>query len=209
MSLARAMSDSGGSVVLADMDIINPYFCLRSVIQQLERGNMSILNPPGDMKWGDMSYINPAIRTKIYDDSAQLVLDIGGDSQGALALKQFEAEIEQVGYDLVFVINPYRTHTRTLKELTEMRARLEEIGGLEVTAIVANPHFMSATKPEECADGIKLVKGFAEEMGLPMLFGIAEQSIAEAVRALLPSGVALWTLERKILLPWEAETFRI
>lgn len=203
MSLADAMSETRDKVVLADMDIINPYFCLRTVIQQLERGNVSILDPPGEMKWGDLSYINPEIRTKIYDDSIRLVLDIGGDAQGALALKQFEPEIREAGYDLIFVINPYRTHTRTLKELSEMRSRLEDIGGLKVTSVVANPHFMDQTMPEECADGIMKVKSFAEDMGLNMLFGIAEMSLFDEVRALLDSSVRLWRMKREILLPWE------
>ncbi len=209
MSLARAMADSDRDVTIADMDMINPYFCIRSMVQQLERGNMSILNPPGNMKWGDMCYINPAIRTKVYDDSSQLLLDIGGDPQGALALRQFEPEIKEAGYDLIFVINPYRIHTRSLKDIAEMRAKLEMTGGLKVTLVVANPHFMDKTKPDECAAGIKLVKIFAEEMGLPMLFGIAERSIYDEVKELLPDDVRLWVLRREILLPWETLSMRI
>ena len=205
MSLAKSLASSGSDVVLADMDIINPYFCLRTMVRQLERGNVSILNPPGGMKWGDLSYINPVIRTKIFDRSAQLVLDIGGDSQGALALKQFEPEIKEAGYDLIFVINPYRTHTRTLEELAEMRSKLEDICGLTVTAVVANPHFMDKTRAEECAAGILKVKSFAEEMGLPMIFGVAELSIFAATRAILDSSIDLWVLGREILLPWEIE----
>lgn len=205
MSLAKSLASSGGNVVLADMDIINPYFCLRTMVKQLERGNMSVLNPPGGMKWGDLSYINPVIRTKIYDRSVQMVLDIGGDSQGALALKQFEPEIKEAGYDLIFVINPYRTHTRTIKELSEMRSKLEETCGLKVTAIVANPHFMDKTQAEECACGILKVKSFASEMELPMIFGVAEQSIYAKTRTILDSAIDLWMLDREILLPWETK----
>ncbi|MEG1799534.1 MAG: hypothetical protein RR214_05055, partial [Synergistaceae bacterium] len=204
MSLAKALASAGDKIVLADMDIINPYFCLRTMVQQLERGNMSILNPPGGMKWGDLSYINPVIRTKIYDNTVRMVLDIGGDSQGALALKQFEPEIKEAGYDLVFVINPYRTHTRTLQEISAMKSKLEEIAGLDVTAVVANPHFMDKTTPAECVDGIIKVKSFAEDMGLPMLFGVAEQKVFKEARALLNPSIKLWRLEREILLPWES-----
>ncbi|MEG1641965.1 MAG: hypothetical protein RR272_02515 [Synergistaceae bacterium] len=203
MSIAKSLSSLKKQVILADMDIINPYFCLRTMILNLERGNLSILTPPGNVKWGDMSYINPAIRTKIFDESVQLVLDIGGDSQGALALKQYENEIREAGYNLIFVINPYRTHTKTLKELSEMRSQLEEIAGLEVTAVVANPHFMDKTTVAESVRGIKRVSEFAKVMGLEMLFGIAEKSIAEEVRKELDEDILLWTLDREILLPWE------
>lgn len=128
MSLAKSLAQSGRNVTLADMDIINPYFCLRTVIKQLEMGNVSLLNPPSDLKWGDMSYINPAVRAKIYDASHQLILDVGGDSQGAFALRQFEPEIKEAGYDLVFVVNPYRVHTMTFSDIVKMKEKLEEIG---------------------------------------------------------------------------------
>lgn len=203
ISLARTLAASNKEVVLADMDIINPYFCLRTLSQFPEQEKLSLLLPPGESKWGDMSFINPNIRTKIYDKTSQLILDVGGDSQGALSLKQFEREIKSEGYDLIFVINPYRTHTRTLNELSEMRAQLEEICGLNVTAVVANPHFMERTTAEESAKGITDVMSFAEEMNIPMLFGIAEDSIFLEVRKYLPKEILLWSLEREILFPWE------
>lgn len=203
ISLARTLATGNRDVVLADMDIINPYFCLRTLSQFSKQEKLSLLLPPGETKWGDMSFINPNIRTKIYDKTSLLILDVGGDSQGALSLKQFEREIKSEGYDLIFVINPYRTHTRTLNELSEMRAQLEEICGLDVTAVVANPHFMERTTAEESAKGITDVMSFAEEMNIPMLFGIAEDSIFLEVKKYLPKEILLWSLEREILFPWE------
>ena len=52
MSLASAMAVNGVSVVLADMDIINPYFCLRALAGDIIKENLSVLAPPGDLKWG-------------------------------------------------------------------------------------------------------------------------------------------------------------
>lgn len=203
LSLSRSLAKAEGNVVLADMDIINPYFCLRTIATPPAQDGLSLLLPSGDTKWRDMSYINPKIRTKIFDKESRLVIDVGGDSQGALALKQFESEIKSVGYNLIFVINPYRTHTRTLKELSEMREQLEGICGLAVTAIVANPHFMNRTTAEDSVKGIMKVESFANKMNLPMLFGVAEESIFLQVLEVLPKEIQLWSLKREVLLPWE------
>ena len=205
MDFADVLASSGAPVVLADMDIINPYFCLRSVADKIEKNNLTVLTPPGDTRWGDLTYLNPVIRTRIADASVRTVLDVGGDAQGGLALKQFEPEIESAGYSLHFVINPFRTHTRMLEEVRVMKKRLETTSGLEVSGIVANAHLGRETAPEDCARGAGLVLDFAREMGLPMFYALADCGIAEEVSALLPKEVSLWPLRRRILAPWERE----
>lgn len=209
ISLASAMAAAGDKVTLADMDIINPYFCLRALAAEIEREDLSVLSPPGDIKWGDMSYINPLIRTKIHDRSGRLIIDVGGDSQGALALKQFEPELMDTGYDLIFVINPYRTHTKTFSEIEAMKDKLEATCGLKVSFTAANPHLMDRTLPHECAEGILLVNDFSKRLGIPMLFGMAEETVSDGVKDILPDHIPLWVLHREILLPWETDRVRI
>ena len=209
ISLASAMAENSESIVLADMDIINPYFCLRALAGDILKENLSVLTPPGDAKWGDMGYINPLVRTKIHDRSNRLIIDVGGDSQGALALKQFEPDIIEAGYDLIFVVNPYRIRTKRFSEIKEMKDKLEDTCGLKVNSIAANPHFMDKTSPKDCAEGIIIVDDFSSRMGITMLFGIAEESISSDVRCMLPDNIPLWVLQREILLPWERSRVRI
>lgn len=206
MSLAKAFAAAGEHIHLADMDIINPYFCLRTMTKEMEDENISLVMPRKELTWGDFRCVNPDVRAKLSDKGSRLVLDIGGDAQGAFALKQFESEIEDGGYELLFVINPYRTHTRTYKEVAAMRDELEKIGGLRISAVVANPHFMNDTEPSDCARGILTVSGFAEKLGLPLLFGIAHEKLAAEARRLLEERVPVWELKRRILLPWERQT---
>lgn len=209
MSLASVISGCGEDTVLADMDIINPYFCLRVLAEDIEKENLSVLAPPGDIKWGDMSYINPLVRTKIQDISKRLIIDVGGDSQGALALKQFEPEIKEAGYDLIFVVNPYRTHTKNLSDIETMKDRLEATCGLKISSVVANAHIMEKTSSLDCAEGTLMVEDFSKKMGIPMLFGVAEKSVWPDTRKLLPDHIPLWMLQREILLPWERGKVRI
>lgn len=209
LSLATAAAADGSSVVLADMDIINPYFSLRGLEKEGETRNLSILIPQGGIRWSDTSYINPRIKTVIFSPETRLMIDVGGDEQGALALKQIAAEMSGVGYDLIYVINPYRTYSKSLSEVECLKDRLETASGLNVTAIVANAHYMHKTAPKDCADGIIKVREYSEKLGIPMLFGMAERSVADEVAVLLPEDVELWVFRREILLPWESDRVRI
>ena len=87
-----------------------------------------------------------------------------------------------------------------------MRDELEKIGGLRISAVVAYPHCMNDTEPSDCARGILTVSGFAEKLGLPLLFGIAHEKLAAEARRLLEGRVPVWELKRRILLPWERQT---
>ena len=208
IDFAEALS-AFSPVVLADMDIINPYFCLRSIAEIIERdareakNNLSVLIPPGGMSWGDLTYLNPAIRTRITDASISTVLDVGGDSQGGLALKQFEPEIKQAGYSLHFVVNPFRAHTATLEDVSAMRESLESASGLEVSGVIANAHLGSAATPEDCAKGALIVRDFAGKLGLGMFYALADARIAGETAALLPDDIPLWPLRRRIFAPWD------
>lgn len=203
MDFADALASPDAPVVLADMDMINPYFCLRSVADKIEKDGLTVLTPPGDTRWGDLTYLNPAIRARIADASVRPVLDVGGDAQGGLALRQFEPEIEAAGYSLHFVLNPFRVQTRTLAEARTMKKRLEMTSALEVSGVVANAHLGYDTTPEDCAAGTEIALDIAGEMGLPVFYALADCGIAEEVSGLLPEGVPLWPLRRRIVAPWE------
>lgn len=205
MDFADTLALSGAPVLLADMDIINPYFCLRSIAGKIEKDNMTVLTPPGDVSWGDLTFLNPVIRTRITDESVRTVLDVGGDSQGGLALMQFGSEIEAAGYSLHFVVNPFRAHTRTLEEVRTMKKRLEATSGLKVSGIVGNAHLGPDTTAEDCAKGVLKIREFADEMNLPLFYALAERRIAEDVAGRLPGDILLWPLRRRIYAPWERE----
>ena len=203
LSLATALSQEESPGILSDLDIINPYFCLRSVAKHLQNKHLSILIPPEELQWGEMTYINPKIRDNLGNKKIRSFLDIGGNAEGSLALKQFEPEIMEAGYDLHLVINPYRIQTQTVGDVASMRAEIETASGLNITGIVANAHLAEQTTPNDCAHGTLTVWEMAQELDIPFLYALAEQKLAPRVRLLLHEGIHLWPLSRQILLPWE------
>ena len=204
LNLARGLKKNGKHVTIADADIINPYFCIRQVTDTLEQEGFSILIPPEAAKWSDMSVINPSIGNAIVGDSDHLILDVGGDAGGVMALKQFEPDLRSAGYKLILVVNAFRPKTSTPEGVKQMATRMEALGGLEVGALISNSHFMEDTTPEDVAKGLEMVREAGKLLSLPVLYATVMPELYGSVAELTAhSGVPLWPLKRFMTRPWE------
>ena len=97
LNLALGLKMVEEKVTIADADIINPYFCIRQVVTALENKGFTVLTAPGQAKWADMPVVSAEVDWAL-SSPGKLMLDIGGDAEGALALKQFQKRIIQAGY---------------------------------------------------------------------------------------------------------------
>jgi hypothetical protein len=208
LNLARGLKKNGKSVAIADADIINPYFCIRQITEALEKEGFSILNPPEAAKWSDMSVINPGIGNAVAETVAgkisHLIIDVGGDAGGVMALKQFEPDILAAGYRLLMIVNPYRPNTSTPDGIARMASRMEALGGLSVGALVCNSHLMEDTTPEDIASGLDVVLEAGKNMDLPVLYATVLPKFYDAVKGLTAGrNVPLWPFVRFMRRPWE------
>lgn len=206
LNLAMGLKTCGHSVTIADADIINPYFCIRQVVEHLEAQGFKMLLPPEDGKWSDMSLLSPKITAALADDSCKLLLDVGGDASGVLALKQFQPEIVKSSYLLILVVNAFRPLTSTPEKIKLMARRMEDICSLKVGALVCNSHLMSETTPDDVIKGTAIAECAAEQLSVPLLYSTALDTLyPEVDKGLKDIGsmIPLWPLKRYLTLPWE------
>ena len=203
LNLALGFQTLGEKVTIADADIINPYFCIRQVVDALEEKGFNVLTTPGQAKWADMPIVT-ALVDRALSSSGRMLLDIGGDAEGALALKQYRKRIVQAGYMLILVVNAFRPQTNTIARIDVMRRRMEEICDLKVGALVSNSHLMHETTPDTVVEGYRLVQDAAQHMNLPLLYATASEKIyIDTLDAMKSESVPVWPLSRYMLLPWE------
>lgn len=203
LNLALGMKAQGEHVTIADADIINPYFCIRQVVNALEEKGFKVLTAHGQAKWADMPVVSAEVDWAL-SSPGQLLLDIGGDAEGALALKQFQKRIIDAGYLLILVVNAFRPQTMTVEKIDLMRRRMEEICGLKVGALVSNSHLMRETTPQNVLEGYRLVQRAADRMSLPVLYAGTSPAIYDETLAVMKNEpVPVWPVSRYMLLPWE------
>ncbi len=200
--------------LLIDLDIVTPYFRSREVAEAMRGAGVSVITPSIEGQYLDVPAIAPEILGAIQQLDLPVVLDVGGDRQGARALGQFSAAIGRHrhgrGVRMHFVVNPFRPFTDTLDGLASSIAEIEASSRLQVTSLVSNPNLMGETRADIILDGHAVIEGFAGALGLPIAFVCVERRWATQLGAqgqmssILPDLThPVLVLDRYFAMPWE------
>jgi adenylylsulfate kinase-like enzyme len=91
INYAMNLRNRGLKVCIADLDIVNPYFCTRDETEMLEKKGIRVISTAKDLANAELAVI-PAETLSVFDDkSYDAVLDVGGDGSGAAAIGQFNS----------------------------------------------------------------------------------------------------------------------
>lgn len=197
-----AHGDDSAPVILIDLDIVTPYFRSREMAERFAEHGLEIVAPSIIGQHLDTPAITPQILGAIERPDRRVVLDVGGDKQGARALGQYSQAIERRGYVMHFVVNPYRPFTSTLEDLADSISEIEGSSRLEVTDLVSNPNLIAETKAEHILQGHALIESFAQELELPIGFVCLERSWADRLGH-SPFSQPMLVLDRSFVQPWE------
>lgn len=170
-------------VVIADLDIVNPYFRTKDSAELLENLNIETVSP----EFANSNVDLPALPSELYgvvqNRLRHAVIDVGGDDRGALALGRFAPYIlEENDYEMIFVANFCRPLTLNAHEALEVMREIESAGGIPFTAIVNNTNLAGLTRPETVIEGYNKSKELSRICGLPVIFTSAERKIAENLK---------------------------
>ena len=165
--------------ILLDLDIVTPYFRTREMALTMKEQGVEVIAPAVVSQYLDTPGIRPEILGAIQQDRRPVVLDVGGDEQGARALGQYAPHLIQRGYEMDFVVNPYRPFTGDVEGIRRAVAEIETSSRLKATALVSNPNLIGETTTELVERGHRVVEAAAEALGLPLAFIAIEKGLAE------------------------------
>ena len=200
VNLALAMAGEGTSVILADLDIVNPYFRSRERRNLLEEAGVRLISSSQACSDADVPALPAELLTILEDRSLRGVLDIGGDPVGARVLARFQPKIVQEDYQLIYVLNANRPEVRDREKAISYLRGIEATTGLACTGIVNNTHLCGETTEDEIRKGAALAAEVSKETGIPVLCHVAEEKFVSALSD-LPETVFPITIKMKK--PWE------
>ena len=198
VNYALHLAREGKNVVIADLDIVNPYFRTKDSASVLEKAGVKLISP----QFANTNVDLPALPAEAYrlvtDKSIHGIMDIGGDDRGAYALGRYVPAMKaENDYRMVFVANAYRPLTRTPQEALEVMREIEAACGLEFTDIVNNSNLASETSPETITATEGYMETLSQLSGLPIWMTTAEKAVA----AQLPDAFPLTLQEKYFDLP--------
>ena len=189
-NMALALAQSGAEVSVVDLDIVNPYFRISDYTSVLEEAGVKMVAPNFAGTTLDTPSLSPQIQTVLAEaanagtggESRRIVLvDVGGDPDGATALGRFRATIQAAGYQMLYVVNERRLQTADATETLQLMREIEQVSGLCSTHIVGNTHLKSQTTASLVAGSVGYARKVAAEAALPLEFITAPRELAPEV----------------------------
>ena len=200
VNLALALARAGEKVMLADLDIVNPYFRSRERRAVLEGAGVRLITSSQDSENADMPSLPAEILTVLEDRSYRGLLDIGGDPDGARVLARYQPKITAEDYQLLFVSNANRPEVRKAEDAISYLRCIEEVTGLTCGGIVNNTHLCGETTAEEILRGAELARDISEKTGIPVLCHTAEERLIPELTALAEP---IFPITIQMKKPWE------
>lgn len=163
------------AVVLADLDMVNPFFASREVGQVLEGAGVRLFAAGGDLAFADVPTI-PAEIIKILKREEHLFIDLGGDETGSLVMGYLSRFIKKrEDMEVFLVLNPFRPFSRDKDGAYRIKHMIELAARVKITGIISNPNLVEDTNPETIIEGHRLVEEFADFLQLPVKYLCVEE----------------------------------
>lgn len=191
LNYARRLKSLGAKVAIADLDIVNPYFRTQDSATVLAAEGIELVVS----QFANSNVDFPAMPKEAYalvaDRSRKVVIDVGGDDRGALALGRYVPEIlAENDYEMLAVVNASRPLTRTVRDAILVLREIEQAAGLKFTGVVDNTNLGPETTADYVLEHADYASGIADELGVPVRFVAVDErlsgELAGRIENLLP-----------------------
>ncbi len=146
---------------------------------------------------------NGSLQSRIPCDIPQnfnsvVLVDVGGDPDGATALGRYKKIIQKCNYQMLYVVNQRRFQTSTVEETLELMCQIEQISGLNATHIVGNTHLMGNTTTDIIVESYEYSKNIALGTDLPLEFITSPRKLGQEVEQKIGDKIPVFLVDRYV-----------
>lgn len=182
INFAKKLKDEGKEVTIVDLDVVNPYFCVRDKWDDLEAYGIRVISQDRHLSNAELMIVVPEVYSAFDKKDHYVVMDVGGDDSGAIVLGQYNRFFKEEAYSLYFVINNNRPLTEDLENTKLYIDAIEMTSRLKVTDLISNTNMSYETSVEDVIRGDKIVSKLALELKLPHAYTVVKKDLVEEVK---------------------------
>lgn len=173
VNYALELKKSHDNVILVDLDIVNPYFRSNDARSLLESNGITVIAPDYAGTNVDIPVLPAEIMRIFNEKDAKIILDVGGDDDGAIALGRYKQFFDSSDYEMSLVVNTKRPLSSTVSEIIEMKENIEIASRLKVSNIIADTNIADETTKEIIKNGYEITKEAAKKLNLPIKYAVS------------------------------------
>ncbi len=183
VNLAFYLKEQYNNVVVADLDIVNPYFRTKDSIEDFKARGIELICS----EYANTNVDIPALPANMYrltaDKGITAVIDVGGDDRGAYALGRLVPEIEaENNFDMLMVINGYRPLTPDAESTLEVMREIETACKLQFTGLVNNSNIGEETTAQNIINSMDYANEVSRVSGLPIVMTTVKENLYDELK---------------------------
>lgn len=206
LGLALAEARAGRAVTLADLDVVNPYFRSSDYPELLREAGVRLIAPVLARTTLDTpsltGELDAAIAQAAAEPPCRLIIDVGGDDDGATTIGRWSGPLREAGAQVLYVVSAFRALTQTPAEAAAMLPGIEEHAHLRADAVLNTSNLGDETTLSQVDEGRAFAREVARLCGLPLAATVVPEVAARGA-SLPQADEPLIVMPRHVRLPWD------
>ena len=157
MSLAQRKALPDKKLLIADLDIVNPFYRSSDCAKDLNEAGIRLVTPLYAGSNVDAPVLPPDMYVIFDDESYQGIFDIGGEDMGALVLGSLKHRIENTDAVIYMAVNAIMT------------SELSAAAGFKIDGYINNTNLLEETTAEMVKEGEEKILEASKITGVPLV----------------------------------------
>jgi hypothetical protein len=189
-------------VAINDLDVVNPYFRSRDLAELFKLYSIELISPKGRLLQTDLPIVSGEFYGVLHDPDYRIIIDAGGDKEGALVLGQYFHEWMDLDPEMLFVFNCYRPEVSTIRGALTAVKRIEDASRLKVSGIINNANIGNETTIADISKGYEISCLLAERLNVPLIYTCISSDLQKEAEGFIRNHKVKF-IKRYLQLPWE------
>lgn len=178
VNMALKLAKTGEKVTVVDLDIVNPYFRTADFEELFSKNGIKLVVPMYANTNLDIPALNFDIKS-IADSDGYIIIDVGGDDEGAKALGRYASALKNKDLQMLYVVNCYRYLTKEPEDALQLMYDIENASGIRCTGIVNNSNLGEETDAEKVRYSLGYADKLSQTAGLPIVANSADKAFLQ------------------------------